>query len=134
MSGINKVIIIGNVGRDPETRYTQNGAAVTNFSVATSEKWTDKGTGEIKEQTEWHSIVCFGRTAEIAGEYVRKGSKLYIEGKLQTRSWEQDGQKKYRTEIQARQIQMLDGRRPQGEHQPQQQTLPDDNFESDIPF
>ncbi|XOV83395.1 MAG: single-stranded DNA-binding protein [bacterium] len=108
--GINKVILIGNLGRDPETRYAQNGSAVTNFSVATSETWRDKASGENQERTEWHNVVCFARLAEIAGEYLRKGSKVYIEGSLRTTSWEQDGQKKYRTEIMARELQMLDGR------------------------
>ncbi len=108
--GINKVILIGNLGRDPETRYAQNGSAVTNFSVATSENWRDRTSGEQQERTEWHNVVCFARLAEIAGEYLRKGSKVYIEGSLRTTSWEQDGQKKYRTEIMARELQMLDGR------------------------
>ena len=108
--GINKVILIGNLGRDPETRYAQNGSAVTNFSVATSESWRDKASGEQQERTEWHNVVCFARLAEIAGEYLRKGSKVYIEGGLRTTSWEKDGEKKYRTEIMARELQMLDGR------------------------
>ncbi len=108
--GINKVILIGNLGRDPETRYAQNGGAVTNFSVATSENWRDRATGEQQERTEWHNVVCFQRLAEIAGEYLRKGSKVYIEGSLRTTSWEQDGQKRYRTEIMARELQMLDSR------------------------
>ena len=104
--GINKVILIGNLGRDPETRYAQSGSAVTNFSVATSESWRDKTSGEQQERTEWHNIVCFARLGEIAGEYLRKGSKVYIEGSLRTTSWEQDGQKRYRTEIMARELQM----------------------------
>ena len=108
--GINKVILIGNLGRDPETRYAQNGGAVTNFSVATTESWRDRASGENQERTEWHNVVCFARLAEIAGEYLRKGSKVYIEGSLRTTSWEQDGQKKYRTEIMARELQMLDSR------------------------
>lgn len=108
--GINKVILIGNLGRDPETRYSQGGSAVTNFSVATSESWRDRTTGENQERTEWHNVVCFARLAEIAGEYLRKGSKVYIEGSLRTSSWEQDGQKRYRTEIMARELQMLDSR------------------------
>ena len=108
--GINKVILIGNLGRDPETKYAQNGSAVTNFSVATSESWRDKSSGEQQERTEWHNVVCFARLAEIAGEYLRKGSKVYIEGSLRTTSWEQDGQKKYRTEVMARELQMLDSR------------------------
>jgi len=108
--GINKVMLIGNLGRDPETRYAQSGSAVTRFSIATSESWKDKASGEMQERTEWHNIVCFARLAEIAGEYLRKGSKVYIEGSLRTSSWEADGQKKYRTEINARELQMLDGR------------------------
>jgi len=108
--GINKVILIGNLGRDPETRYTQGGSPVTNFSVATSENWRDKATGEQQERTEWHNVVCFARLAEIAGEYLKKGSRVYIEGSLRTSSWESDGQKKYRTEVIARDMQMLDGR------------------------
>ena len=108
--GINKVIIIGNLGRDPETRYAQNGSPVTNFSVATSETWRDRASGENQERTEWHNIVCFARLAEIAGEYLRKGSKVYIEGSLRTSQWEQDGQKRYKTEIMARELQMLDSR------------------------
>lgn len=108
--GINKVILIGNLGRDPETRYAQSGGAVTNFSVATSESWRDKTSGENQERTEWHNVVCFARLAEIAGEYLRKGSKVYIEGSLRTSSWEQDGQKRYKTEVMARELQMLDSR------------------------
>ena len=109
--GINKVILIGNLGRDPETRYSQDQRPVTTFSVATSESWRDRNTNEQHEQTEWHDIVCFARLAEICGEYLRKGSKVYIEGRLQTRSWEgQDGQKRYRTEVIAREMQMLDSR------------------------
>ena len=108
--GINKVILIGNLGRDPETRYTQGGSAVTNFSLATTESWRDKQSSEQQERTEWHNIVCFARLAEIAGEYLKKGSKVYIEGSLRTSSWEQDGQKKFKTEIIARDLQMLDGR------------------------
>ena len=103
---INKAMLIGNLGKDPETRYTQNGAAVTNFSIATTERWKDKD-GQQQEQTEWHRIVTFGRLAEICSEYLNKGSKVYIEGRLQTRSWEQDGVKKYSTEIVAREMKML---------------------------
>jgi len=109
--GINKVIIIGNLGRDPETRYTQGGAAVTNLRIATSESWRDRQTGEQQERTEWHSVVCFARLAEIAGEYLKKGSKVYIEGRLQTRKWQdQSGQDRYTTEIVANDLQMLDSR------------------------
>ncbi|GIS51559.1 MAG: single-stranded DNA-binding protein [Gammaproteobacteria bacterium] len=108
--GVNKVILVGNLGRDPETRYTQNGSAVTQFSIATSDSWRDKSTGEQQDRTEWHNIVCFARLAEIAGEYLKKGSKVYIEGSLRTSNWEQDGQKRYRTEVMARELQMLDSR------------------------
>ena len=108
--GINKVILIGNLGRDPETRYSQGGNPITNFSVATSDSWRDKQSGEQQERTEWHNVVCFSRLAEIAGEYLRKGSKVYIEGSLRTSNWEKDGQKHYRTEVIAREMQMLDGR------------------------
>ncbi len=108
--GINKVILVGNVGQDPETRYMPNGGAVTNLSLATSETWKDKNSGEQQERTEWHRIVFYQRLAEIVAEYVKKGSKLYVEGRLQTRSWEQDGVKRYATEIIANEMQMLDGR------------------------
>ena len=108
---INKAILVGNLGRDPEMRYTQDGSAVANFTVATSERWTDRNTNERREQTEWHRVVCFRRLAEICGEYLHKGSKVYIEGRLQTRSWEgQDGQTRYTTEIVARDMKMLDSR------------------------
>ena len=108
--GVNKVIIIGNVGADPELRYTPGGTAVANFNVATNESWTDNN-GERQERTEWHRIVVWGRLAEICNQYLRKGSKIYVEGRLQTRSWEgQDGQKRYTTEVVAREMQMLDGR------------------------
>ena len=108
--GINKVILVGNLGADPETRYMQSGAPVTNFRVATSDQWRDKTTGENRERTEWHSVVCFNRLAEISGEYLRKGSKVYIEGALRTSSWESDGQTRYKTEIIANEMQMLDSR------------------------
>ncbi len=109
--GINKVILIGNLGRDPETRYTQGGSAVTNLRLATAESWKDRQTGEQQERTEWHTVVCFARLAEIAGEYLRKGSKVYIEGRLQTRKWQdKDGHDRYSTEIVANEMQMLDSR------------------------
>lgn len=110
MSGINKVIIVGRLGRDPEVRYTQDGTAVTNFSVATSEEWKDKNTGEKKELTEWHRVVAFRRLGEICGQYLSKGRQVYVEGRLQTRSWEQDGVKRYTTEIVAKDVQFLGGR------------------------
>ncbi len=109
--GINKVILVGNVGQDPEMKYMPSGGAVTNISVATSESWKDKQTGQQQERTEWHRVVFFNRLAEIVGEYVRKGSKLYIEGSLRTRKWQgQDGQDRYTTEIVASEMQMLDSR------------------------
>ena len=108
--GINKVILVGNVGQDPETRYMPNGGAVTNVTLATSETWKDKNTGENQERTEWHRIVFYQRLAEIVAEYVKKGSKLYVEGALRTRSWEQEGVKRYATEIIANEMQMLDNR------------------------
>jgi single-strand DNA-binding protein len=109
--GINKVILIGNLGTDPEVRYMPQGGAVANLTVATSESWTDKNTNEKKEQTEWHRVVIYQRLAEIAGEYLRKGSKVYIEGKLKTRKWQdKDGVERYTTEIIANELQMLDGR------------------------
>ena len=97
--GVNKVILIGNVGGDPETRHLPNGNAVTNLTLATTDSWKDKQTGQIQERTEWHRVVLFGKVAEIAGEYVRKGSQIYVEGRLQTREWEKDGVKRYTTEI-----------------------------------
>ena len=109
--GINKVILVGNVGGDPEVRYMPNGNAVTTLSIATSETWKDKQTGDKQERTEWHRVVCFNRLGEIAGEYVRKGSKLYAEGSLRTRKWQdQQGQDRYTTEIIASDIQMLDSK------------------------
>ena len=110
MSGLNKVMLIGNLGRDPEVRYTQDGAAVASFSIATSEKWNDKATGEKKERTEWHRIVAFGKLGEICGEYLSKGRQVYIEGRLQTRSWEKDGVTRYTTEIVASDVRFLGGR------------------------
>lgn len=108
MAGINKAIILGNVGQDPELRG--NESAIATVSIATSETWKDKNTGEKQEKTEWHRVVFFGKLAEIVGMYVKKGSKLYIEGKIQTRSWEQDGVKRYTTEIVAKEMQMLDSK------------------------
>ena len=145
--GINKVILVGNVGQDPETRYMPNGNAVTNITLATSETWKDKNTGEQQERTEWHRVTFYQRLAEIVAEYVKKGSKLYIEGRLQTRSWEQDGIKRYATDIIANEMQMLDSRGSGGgggSFQPSQQSgasepagpAPSDmgDFDDDIPF
>lgn len=147
--GINKVIIVGNLGQDPEVRYMPSGGAVTNISVATSESWKDKQTGQPVEKTEWHRIVFFNRLAEIAGEYLKKGAKVYVEGSLRTRKWQaQDGSDRYSTEIVAREMQMLDsregGNRPpaQGQAQrPQQNQQPPppqeqgfDDFDDSIPF
>ncbi|WP_444883695.1 single-stranded DNA-binding protein [Microbulbifer sp. PSTR4-B] len=114
--GINKVILIGNLGNDPETKYMPSGGAVTNISLATSESWKDKQTGQQQERTEWHRVVFFNRLAEIAGEYLRKGAKVYVEGSLRTRKWQDKntGQDRYTTEIVASEMQMLDGRGEQG--------------------
>ena len=120
-SGVNKVILVGTCGQDSEVRYLTNGNAVTNLSLATSEQWTDKQTGQKVEKTEWHRVSMFGKVAEIAGEYLRKGSQVYIEGKLQTREWEKDGIKRYTTEIVVDMqgtMQLLGGR-PQGDQQNQ---------------
>jgi single-strand DNA-binding protein len=140
VSGLNKVQIIGHLGADPDTRYMPSGKPVTNIRVATSETWKDKDTGDKKEKTEWHSVVFFDKLAEIAGEYLRKGSQVYIEGKLQTRKWQdKEGKDRYTTEIIAQQMQMLGGK-PQGERQatprPEQPNPPADTggFDDDIPF
>ncbi len=109
--GINKVILVGNLGADPETRYTANNSAVTTVSLATTDSWRDKATGEQQERTEWHRVVFFNRLAEIAGEYLRKGRQVYVEGRLQTRKWQdQSGQDRYTTEVVASEMQMLGGR------------------------
>jgi len=147
--GINKVTIVGNLGQDPETKYLPSGGAVTNISVATSESWKNKTTGQPQERVEWHRIIFFNRLAEIAGEYLKKGSQVYVEGSLRTRKWQdQSGADRYTTEIVGSQMQMLGGRaensnnaapapqaapRPQA---PQQQAASDvgDSFDDDIPF
>lgn len=149
--GINKVILIGNLGRDPETRFMPNGGAVTNITLATSETWKDRNTGQAQERTEWHRVVFFNKLAEISGEYLKKGSKIYIEGSLRTRKWQgQDGSDRYTTEIVANEMQMLDSRGADGDQQggqrqqaPQQQRsappaqngyADDPGFDDDIPF
>ena len=159
---VNKVILVGNLGRDPEIRSMQSGDKVCNLSVATSERWKDRNSGEMQEKTEWHRVIFFNRLAEIVEQYIKKGSKLYIEGRLQTRSWEQDGVKRYTTEIVASEMQMLDSRgggnagdnsfgqsqsqgQPQGQGggapaarsasaAPQAAPANFDNFDDDIPF
>ncbi len=151
--GINKVIIVGNLGNDPEMRYMPNGNAVTNISVATSETWNDKQTGQQQERTEWHRVVAFGKLAELMGQYLKKGSQVYIEGRLQTRKWQDNnGQDRYTTEILADQMQMLGGRPSDSadfQSPPAQSAAPmnkpqekfkapeinhDDDFGDDIPF
>lgn len=156
--GINKVILIGNLGADPEIRYTASGTAVANLRLATSEAWKDKQSGDMQERTEWHRLVIFGRTAEVAGEYLKKGSKIYTEGRLRTNKWQgQDGQDRYTTEIVVNEMQMLDSRgggtanygppqggaRPQSQSQPAPQQQPSqpaavdqsfDDLDDDIPF
>ena len=125
MSGINKVIIVGRLGQDPEVRFMPNGKAAANFTVATSEKWKDKQTGEQKEKTEWHRITMFERLAEIAGEYLKKGSNVYLEGKLQTRKWQnQQGADQYTTEILVNNLQMLDSKQQDNNAQAPQQQAP----------
>ena len=148
--GINKVILIGNLGADPDIRYTQSGDAVANVSLATSETWKDRQSGEARERTEWHHVVFFGKLAQLVQQYLRKGSKVYLEGQLRTRKWQaQDGQERYATEVVVGlggTLQMLDGRPadgPKGESQPvQRQTsasppareVPPVDFDDDIPF
>jgi len=125
MSTVNQVIIIGNLGNDPEVRYMPNGNAAANFTVATSERWKDKQTGEQKEKTEWHKIAMFGRQAEVAGEYLKKGSKVYLCGKLQTSKWQnQQGQDQYTTEIHANEMKMLDSKPQSQQSGFQQQQAP----------
>lgn len=120
--GINKATIIGNLGNDPEIRYLPQGGAVANLTVATSESWTDKNTNEKREETEWHKVVIYGKLAEIAGEYLRKGSKVYMEGKLKTRKWQdKDGIDRYTTEIVCNEMQMLDGKQDGQQQRPAQQ-------------
>ncbi len=116
MASLNKAMLIGNLGRDPEIRYTQDGKAVANFSIATTDKWRDKATGENREKTEWHRVVAFDRLGEICGEYLSRGKQIYIEGRLQTRSWEKDGVTRYTTEIVADKMQML-GTKDSGNYQ-----------------
>ncbi|MBU4258333.1 MAG: single-stranded DNA-binding protein [Proteobacteria bacterium] len=142
MSGINKVILIGRLGRDPEVRYTPDGNAVANFSIATSEEWKDKATGEKKERTEWHRIVAFRKLGEICGEYLSKGRQVYVEGRLQTKSWEKDGVTRYTTEIVASDVQFLGGRDSANSDEPPLNTqvsdtsVPSgsDKTDDDIPF
>lgn len=118
--GVNKVILVGNLGRDPEMKYTASGAAIANITIATSDSWNDKQTGEKVEKTEWHRVVAFQRLAEIMGEYLKKGSQVYIEGRLQTRKWQdQNGQDRYTTEVVANDMQMLGGRGGEGGGAPQ---------------
>jgi single-strand DNA-binding protein len=141
--GINKVILVGHLGADPDTRYMPSGSAVTNLRLATSESWKDKTSGEQQERTEWHRVAMFGRLAEIAAEYLRKGSQVYIEGSLRTRKWQdkESGQDRYSTEIIANEMQMLGGRgdssaparsQPAADNGPP--SGPDDEFNDDIPF
>lgn len=145
--GINKAILVGNLGADPETRYTASGAAVTNIRLATTDSWKDRESGEQQERTEWHRVVFFGRLAEIVAEYLKKGSQVYIEGRIQTRKWQgQDGQDRWTTEIVASEMQMLGGRGGGGGYPPPSEdsggrkeskkaaTEPADDFDDDIPF
>ncbi len=136
--GVNKAIIVGNVGSDPDIRTMPNGNQVVNLSIATSDEWKDKNTGEKKEKTEWHRCVFFNKIADIAAQYVNKGSKLYVEGRLQTRSYEQDGVKKYSTEIVVNDMQMLDSKNTNSNNEVKEASNNDiakfDSFDDDIPF
>ena len=145
--GVNKAIILGSLGQDPDIRYTAGGAAVANISIATNEQWKDKESGEMQERTEWHRVVFFGRLAEIVGEYLRKGSQVYVEGRIQTRKWQdKEGKERYTTEIVANEMQML-GSKSGGttasfdQTPPAEQSAPastskgsNDDFDDDIPF
>lgn len=150
--GLNKVMLIGNLGRDPEVRYTASGGAVANLAIATTDTWRDKQSGEQQERTEWHRVVMFGRLGEIAGEYLKKGAKIYVEGRLQTRKWQdQQGSERYTTEIVANDMQMLDSRGGAGSFEgggvaqapksggaarptPTPDAPSGDDFDDDIPF
>ena len=148
--GVNKAILIGNLGNDPDMRYTAGGAAVANISIATAESWRDKETGEQQERTEWHRVVAFGRLAEIIGEYLRKGSQVYVEGRIQTRKWQdKEGQDRWTTEIVANELQMLGSKGGSANYEPSPQPqqsapapqaaassapTPADDFDDDIPF
>ena len=144
--GINKVILVGNLGNDPDVRYTQDGRAIANISLATSDSWKDKNTGETVDRTEWHRVVFFNRLGEIVAEYLKKGSQIYVEGRLQTRKWQdKEGNDRYTTEIVANEMQMLGGRSSGGSYEapardnsapPAENTAApvDDNFDDDIPF
>lgn len=149
MRGVNKVILVGNLGKDPDIRYMPSGAAVANVTIATNESWKDKNTGEMREKTEWHNVVFFNRLAEIVGEYLKKGSQVYVEGRLQTRKWQdKSGNDRYTTEIIASEMQMLGGRSGMGMPEnvspdpapaaPEQgsaaHTAAADGFDDDIPF
>ena len=129
MAGINKVILVGNIGQDPETRQMGNGGTVTNVSLATSRSWKDKDSGEQREKTEWHRVVFFNRLGEIASQYLKKGSKIYVEGELQTNEWEREGQRHFTTQIVAREMQMLDSKGMESENQ----SMPEED-EGVIPF
>lgn len=134
MASVNKVILIGNLGRDPEVRYTPNGSAVCNISLATTRNWKNRDSGERQEETEWHRVVFYDRLAEIAGEYLKKGKPVYVEGRLKTRKWQgQDGKDNYTTEIIAEQVQLLSGR-DGGEQQPRRAEAPRMEDDPDIPF
>lgn len=137
-NGVNKVLIIGNLGSDPEIKYTKAGDPVANLSIATSESWKDKNSGDLQEKVEWHRVVMFSRLAEIAEQYLKKGSKVFVEGKLQTRKWQdQEGKDRYTTEVVAKEMTMLDSRsssQAQEDSPKVENEKPKDDFEEDIPF
>jgi single-strand DNA-binding protein len=135
MASVNKVILIGNLGKDPETKYLSSGDAVTNFTVATTESWKDKATNEKKESTEWHRISAFGKLAEICGEYLKKGSQVYIEGKIKTRKWQdKEGVDRYTTEITADQMRMLGSAKSESTEKPAKQPPKQRDDDDDLPF
>ena len=137
-NGVNKVLILGNLGSDPEIKYTKAGDPVANLSIATSESWKDKNSGDLQEKVEWHRVVMFSRLAEIAEQYLKKGSKVFVEGKLQTRKWQdQEGKDRYTTEVVAKEMTMLDSRstsQAQDNSPKVESDKPKDDFEEDIPF
>jgi single-strand DNA-binding protein len=134
---MNKVTLIGRIGKDPETRYLPNGTAIADLSLATSRRWTDKQTNERKEETQWHNLVFFGKVAETAGKYVKKGDQLAVEGEIEYQQWEKDGEKKYRTVIRCQNLELLGGKQNQStdsNKKPEPQAQSYDDYSDDIPF
>jgi single-strand DNA-binding protein len=132
--GLNKVMLLGNVGKDPEVKYTQDGRSMARFSIATSEEWKDKASGEKKEKTEWHKVVFWGPLAEVVGKYVKKGNRIYVEGKIETRTWDQDGEKKYIAEIIGRELLLLGGKNVESGEDAPAPEKPAPITDDDMPF